>query len=382
MTAAPSDTTFTIGGFDVNPALETLRTQIPEIFTQIDGYADAVLSPASASDPFTAAERALVAQRVAELIPSPALDAWYGVLLAERDGIPREAFDSPRIQAMLHRVRIVNTHPDTTTAKDVQALFTADLTHGEVIALSQLIAFVHYQARLLVGLRAIANTDRSSGASKPVSLADAGDHPNLSSNHAGARSGERQTTFTQRVLDWQPWLETIDEIEATPEQLAVVDAIAGARQGRAYWATLAHDPISLQARMALYGNILSGEQEGRGPRADRELAATATSRVTSCVYCASVHSRAFSALVKDRDRIQRLLDDGPDAELPPRERAIVDYSVRLALTPDAVRSADLQPLRDLGLTDLELLDITNAAAIFANANRLMATLGEARTPDR
>lgn len=192
----------------------------------------------------------------------------------------------------------------------------------------------------------------------------------------------RQVTFTQRVLDWQPWLETVDEIEASPEQLAVVDAIATARQGRAYWATLAHDPGSLRARMALYGNILSGEGAGRGPRSDRELAATATSRVTSCVYCASVHSRAYSALVKERDTVQRLLDDGPGADLPPRERAVVDYAVKLALHPEAIGPADLQPLRDLGLTDLELLDITNAAAIFANANRLMATLGEARAPDR
>lgn len=192
----------------------------------------------------------------------------------------------------------------------------------------------------------------------------------------------RQVTFTQRVLDWRPWLETVDETAATPEQLAVVDAIATARQGRAYWATLAHDPGSLRARMALYGTILSGQGEGRGPRSDRELAATATSRVTSCVSCASVHARAYSALVKERETAQRLLDDGPAADLPPRERAIVDYAVTLALHPDALTPADLRPLRDLGLTDLELLDITNAAAIFANANRLMATLGEARAPDQ
>ncbi|MGN6032615.1 MAG: peroxidase-related enzyme [Thermomicrobiales bacterium] len=201
-------------------------------------------------------------------------------------------------------------------------------------------------------------------------------------DQASPTPSHRQVTFTQRVLDWQPWLETVDEIEATPEQLAVVDAITTTRQGRAYWATLAHDPESLRARMALYGDILSGEGAGRGPRADRELAATATSRVTSCVYCASVHSRAYSALVEERDTVQRLLDDGPAAHLPPRERAVVDYAVKLALHPETIAPSDLQPLRDLGLTDLELLDITNAAAIFANANRLMATLGEARAPDR
>jgi len=154
--SAAADITFTIGGFAGNPALEALRDQAPDIFAQIGGYYDAVLSPApDAENGLTLAERALVAQRVAERIPSPALDAWYGALLAERGGIGKAALDSPRVRAMLDRVALVNEHPDFTTAEDVQDLFAAGLTHGEVIALSQLVAFVHYQARLLAGLRAI-----------------------------------------------------------------------------------------------------------------------------------------------------------------------------------------------------------------------------------
>lgn len=158
MTASPPppDITFTIGGFHGNPALEALRAQAPDIFAQIGAYYDAVLSPEpGAENGLSPAERALVAQRVAERIPSPALDAWYGALLAERGGITTDALDLPRVGAMLERVALVNEHPDFSTAEDVQDLFAAGLTHGEVIALSQLIAFVHYQARLLAGLRAI-----------------------------------------------------------------------------------------------------------------------------------------------------------------------------------------------------------------------------------
>jgi uncharacterized peroxidase-related enzyme len=39
-------------------------------------------------------------------------------------------------------------------------------------------------------------------------------------------------------------------------------------------------------------------------------------------------------------------------------------------------AADLEPLREIGLSDLEILDLTNAVAMFAWANRLMQTLGE------
>ncbi|MGC4106813.1 MAG: hypothetical protein QM753_10745 [Thermomicrobiales bacterium] len=160
------DITFAIGGFAGNPALEALREQAPDIFAQIGDYYDAVLSPTpDAENGLSLAERALIAQRVAERIPSPTLDSWYGALLAERGGITKAALDSPRLQAIQNRIRLVNEHPDFTTADDVQDLFDAGLTHGEVIALSQLIAFVHYQARLLAGLRAIG-TPAPRGASR------------------------------------------------------------------------------------------------------------------------------------------------------------------------------------------------------------------------
>jgi alkylhydroperoxidase family enzyme len=43
--------------------------------------------------------------------------------------------------------------------------------------------------------------------------------------------------------------------------------------------------------------------------------------------------------------------------------------------------ADLKPLREVGMDNLEILDLTNAAAMFANANRLMQTLGEPIPPE-
>lgn len=192
-------------------------------------------------------------------------------------------------------------------------------------------------------------------------------------------SGTRATRFTMAFLDWQPWIPTVDEADATPEQLAVVDEILKGKQGRAYWATLAHDVAALQARMPLYTAVLQGE--GGGPRADRELAATAGSRVTGCVYCASVHARAYSHQMRDRTLIQRLLDEGVETDLPPRERAIVDFAAKLHRAPDAVGPDDLAPMIEAGMSDVEILDVAQAAAIFANANRLMLTLGQGSVPE-
>ena len=118
--------------------------------------------------------------------------------------------------------------------------------------------------------------------------------------------------------------------------------------------------------------------EGGSEKSDRELAAVATSRVNGCVYCAAVHASAYNQMTGDTDQMQRILDEGIDTQLRERERAIVDVSVKLTQDPAGFTAADLQPLRDLGFSDLEILDITNGAAIFAWANRLLQTLGESQ----
>ena len=121
-------------------------------------------------------------------------------------------------------------------------------------------------------------------------------------------STQHHARFTLEVVTWQPWLETVDETGATPEQAELVDKVAPNPDGRAYYALLAHDPPALRERTALFNAIMYGH--GGLPRAERELATVATSRVNGCVYCASVHARRYAQLTKDATPIQRLLDEG------------------------------------------------------------------------
>jgi uncharacterized protein YciW len=154
MTIQPtrSDITFEIGKFADNATVVALRNEKPQIFQQIQDYYNATVDPDEPGS-VSLAERALIAQRVAELIPSQILDDWYGALLESRGGV--SDLDSERIKAILKRVALVNAHPDASTPEDVIALQDAGLGEHEIIAISQLIAFVHYQARLLVGLHAL-----------------------------------------------------------------------------------------------------------------------------------------------------------------------------------------------------------------------------------
>ena len=180
--------------------------------------------------------------------------------------------------------------------------------------------------------------------------------------------------WTIDFLDWNPWVETVDEAGVSPEQRARINETLGNRAGSTYYETLANDLDSVRTRTVLFGDIF--ESDGGTPRADRELAATATSRINGCVYCASVHARLYGNLSKQRDLVQRLLDEGVSTELPARERSIVDISATLTVDPEGLTDTDINALRAEGFDDLGILDVIQSAAIFANANRLMLTLGE------
>ena len=179
--------------------------------------------------------------------------------------------------------------------------------------------------------------------------------------------------FTRAMLDWLPWLEPLEADELTERHMAgLVDAV---RAKSPYFRLLARDPDALRARTLTDKDIFYNPDAGL-PRAERELAAAATSRFNGCIYCASVHARHASTYSKRGDEVQRLLDGGVDADLGERWNAIVAASVALSATPIAFGSQHVERLRRAGLDDLAIADVIQAAAFFNWANRLMLSLGE------
>ena len=184
--------------------------------------------------------------------------------------------------------------------------------------------------------------------------------------------------FTADALDWDAWIETVTLDDATPEQIAVLEKSLPTAKTSPYYLLLVHDVEALSQRSSLFNAVMYGP---RGlPRAERELATVAVSLINGCPYCVSVHARRFVELTKEREVMGRLLEEGPGTELDARRRAIVDFSATLTRAPERLTAADLAPLRAVGLSDLEILDLVHAAAMFAWANRLMQTLGEPVAP--
>lgn len=189
-------------------------------------------------------------------------------------------------------------------------------------------------------------------------------HP--SAHHAPA-------AFTRDMLDWLPWLEPPAADALTERQRASL--VDPGRAGSAYFRLLSLDPDVLEAGTRTDKDIFYNTDAGL-PRAERELAAAAASRLNGCIYCASVHARLAVSHSKREADVQRLLDEGVGADLGERWNAVVAAAVALSATPVAFGPGHVRRLRDAGLDELAIVDVINGAAFFNWANRLMLSLGE------
>ena len=179
--------------------------------------------------------------------------------------------------------------------------------------------------------------------------------------------------FTQDELGWVSWIDPLPEAELTERHFAgLVDR---ARAKSEYFRLLVRDPEVLEHRTRTDKDIFYNPEAGL-PRAERELAAAATSRFNGCIYCASVHARFAATYSKRVEDVDRLLDEGVDTNLDARWNAIVAASVALTATPITFGPEHVDALRKVGLDEASIVDVINAASFFNWANRLMLSLGE------
>ncbi len=87
------------------------------------------------------------------------------------------------------------------------------------------------------------------------------------------------------------------------------------------------------------------------------------------------HAEGLRRLTNDDELIEQLTSDYRAAPISDRERAMLDYAVKLTLTPYEMQRADLDLLRDQGLTDRAILDLNLVTGYFAFVNRLADGLG-------
>ena len=99
------------------------------------------------------------------------------------------------------------------------------------------------------------------------------------------------------------------------------------------------------------------------------------SQANGCSYCTAAFCTILNyGLEADETEVGRLLTDGAGAVSDPRLRTLLDYALKVNLDAASVTDEDVQALRDVGLTDLGIVQITHIVSDFGSYNRLNLAL--------
>ena len=101
-----------------------------------------------------------------------------------------------------------------------------------------------------------------------------------------------------------------------------------------------------------------------------EMIATVVSAQNRCFYCITVHGNGVRALSGDPILGEMMVMNYRAAKLSKRQRAMLDFAVKLTVESWAVEEEDREKLRRVGFTDRDIWDIASIAAFYNMTNRL------------
>ena len=141
---------------------------------------------------------------------------------------------------------------------------------------------------------------------------------------------------------------------------------------------LAHRPDEFRAFFAYHDALML--RKGGLTKAEKEMIVVATSSANHCLYCIVAHGAILRVYAKNPLIADQVAGNYLKADLSPRERAILDFAMKVALEAHEVDDHDFAPLHSHGLSDEDVWDIGAIAAFFALSNR-MANLTAMRPND-
>ncbi|MFW9916510.1 MAG: peroxidase-related enzyme [Candidatus Thorarchaeota archaeon] len=176
------------------------------------------------------------------------------------------------------------------------------------------------------------------------------------------------------------WIEIIDENDASGRLRTVYSSVKS-RRGKIInlMRTLSLNPQGLKAYSDLYVCLMIGQSSLS--REQRELLATAVSATNKSDYGISHHGEALNYYWKNADRIKQFIDDIDSIYLPDKERAMINYAVKITKNPSAITEEDIKKLRNAGFSDEDILNINLIASYFNFENRVAEGLGVEVTLD-
>ncbi|HMR69453.1 MAG TPA: peroxidase-related enzyme [Rubrivivax sp.] len=137
---------------------------------------------------------------------------------------------------------------------------------------------------------------------------------------------------------------------------------------------LAHRPAEWRAFMA-YHDALLLKDTGTLTKGDREMIIVATSAVNRCLYCVVAHGAILRVYEKKPLVADQVAVNPRKADITPRQRAMLDFALKVCSASNEVEEADFERLRAHGFGDEDIWDIGAITAFFGLSNRMANLTG-------
>jgi uncharacterized peroxidase-related enzyme len=147
---------------------------------------------------------------------------------------------------------------------------------------------------------------------------------------------------------------------------------------------LARRPAEWRAFFAYHDALMTPETAGRASgltKGEREMIVTATSAANECLYCVVAHGAILRIYEKKPLVADQVAVNYRKADIPPRQRAMLDFAMKVCLRSHEIEEADFQALTPHGFSDEDIWDIAAITAFFGLSNRIASFSGMMPNPE-
>jgi len=147
---------------------------------------------------------------------------------------------------------------------------------------------------------------------------------------------------------------------------------------------LARRPAEWRAFFAYHDALMVPESVGRTSnltKGDREMIVTTTSAANQCLYCVVAHGAILRIYEKKPLVADQVAVNYRKADISPRQRAMLDFAMKVCTASHEVEDADFAALHAHGFNDEDIWDITAITAFFGLSNRMASVTGMMPNPE-
>jgi uncharacterized peroxidase-related enzyme len=171
-----------------------------------------------------------------------------------------------------------------------------------------------------------------------------------------------------------PFIKVIDKTEATGKLKEVYGDIVSSR-GKLSNIMKIHslNPDAMIKHMELYKTIMFGKSNIS--REVKEMIAVVVSVANKCEYCINHHAEALNFYWKDKEKLNKFIQDYKSIDLKPEVNELLDYAQTLTVSPNYISQKTIERIKSVGWSDEDILLVNLIISYFNFVNRIALGLG-------